>query len=83
MCSSDLLTKPETHVVDLKAVLEGNGKDFQVLPKDIIYVAERPWIFAEDLLDTAIRTFIQTATSTWTSQNMGPFLTEPVIPKAK
>lgn len=74
------LTKPETHVVDLRAILEGRAKDFPILPKDIIFVAERPWIYAEELLDTAIRSFIQTATTTWVNHNIQPITTEPFVP---
>jgi protein involved in polysaccharide export with SLBB domain len=74
------LNKPETHVVDVRAILEGKGIDFQVQPKDIIFVADRPWIFAEELLDTAIRSFIQTATTTWVNQNIQTVITEPIIP---
>lgn len=74
------LDKPETHVVDVRAILAGKATNFLVQPKDIIFVAERPWIYAEELLDTAIRTFIQTATATWVNQNIQPAITEPILP---
>ena len=77
------LTKPETHIVDLKAILQGTGTDFQVLPKDIVFVAEHPWTIAQDLLDTAVRSFIQAATTTWVNQNIGPFLSEPFVPSIR
>jgi protein involved in polysaccharide export with SLBB domain/capsular polysaccharide biosynthesis protein len=59
------LNAPETHVIDLASVLRGQQTDFIVEPKDIIYVAERPWARAEELLDTAIRAFAQTAVTVW------------------
>ena len=34
-----------------RAILEGKATNFLVQPKDIIFVSERPWIFAEELLD--------------------------------
>jgi protein involved in polysaccharide export with SLBB domain/capsular polysaccharide biosynthesis protein len=74
------LDKPETHVVDVRAILAGKATNFLVQPKDIIFVAERPWIHAEELLDTAIRTFIQTATATWVGQNIEPTISEPILP---
>lgn len=74
------LNKPETHVVDVRAILAGKATNFLVQPKDIIFVADRPWIFAEELLDTAIRSFIQSATTTWVGQNIQPVITEPIIP---
>lgn len=51
-----------------------------VQPRDIIYVSERPWIDAEELLDTAIKAFIQGAAAAWAGLYVPPAFTEPVIP---
>jgi len=74
------LNQPELHVVDVAAVLAGKSRDFPVEPKDIIYVADRPWARVEELLDMAIKAFVITATAEWVNQNVGPVITEPVLP---
>lgn len=53
------LDKPETFVLDMKAILAGKAPDFRLQPKDIVFVNERPFIFAEELLDRAITVFLQ------------------------
>jgi protein involved in polysaccharide export with SLBB domain/capsular polysaccharide biosynthesis protein len=77
------LTRPETFVVNLGAVLAGKERDFPIRPKDIIYVADRPWARVEELLDLAVSTFTQAATAEWTSMNMGPWITSPILPSVK
>ncbi len=53
------LSDPTTQVVDMRAVLRGEANDQALAPGDIVYVGDRPWAVAEDLLDAAIRSFIQ------------------------
>jgi len=65
------LTKPRLFVVDTNAILKGRQPDFPLEPKDIVYVGNRPWKIAEDLVDTAISTFTQAALTTWTGANVG------------
>jgi hypothetical protein len=77
------LEHPETKVVDATDILAGKAKDFPLIPKDIIYVANRPWSKAEELLDVAASAFIQAATANWTSANIGPFITSPILPSLK
>jgi protein involved in polysaccharide export with SLBB domain/uncharacterized protein involved in exopolysaccharide biosynthesis len=74
------LNRPEPQVVDVGAVLAGKGADFLVEPKDIIYVADRPWARVEELLDMAIKAFVITATAEWVNMNVGPIITEPIFP---
>jgi protein involved in polysaccharide export with SLBB domain len=74
------LNQPETHIVDIGAVLAGKAKDFLVQPKDIVFVAERPWARVEELLDFAIKAFVVTATAEWVNQNVAPMITEPILP---
>lgn len=74
------LNQPEPQVVDVGAILAGKARDFLVEPKDIIYVADRPWARVEELLDMAIKAFVLTATAEWVNLNVGPVITQPIIP---
>ncbi len=74
------LQHPQTFVVNVAAILAGKEKDFTLLPKDIIYVSDKPWQEAEDLLQMAISSFVQTMTATWTGNNIGPLITHPLLP---
>jgi protein involved in polysaccharide export with SLBB domain len=77
------LEAPERHVVDVAAVLAGKELDFILQPKDIVYVSRRPWRFAEELVDSAIGTFLQGMTTSWTSRNVDPQLPEGSLPQFK
>jgi len=41
-------------------------------PGDLVYVADRPWIKAEELLDHAATAFVESAVVTWAGLNVGP-----------
>lgn len=73
------LNKPETIVVNAKAILAGEQPDFRLEPKDIVYVSRRPWARVEEILDNATTTFIQAAVVTYTGYHVGPFITTPLI----
>ncbi len=73
------LNRPETFVVDTHSIVDGRAPDFQLQPKDIVYVNYRPFIRAEELLDLAATGFIQSAVTTWTGQYIGPFITKPIF----
>jgi polysaccharide biosynthesis/export protein len=77
------LAAPERHVVDVAAVLAGRAPDFPLEPKDIVFVARRPWREAEELLDAAVTTFLQSMTTTWTGRNIEPQLPEGSLPQRK
>lgn len=77
------LREPETFVVDLAAVLAGRSKDFRLEPRDIVYVANKPWARAEELLDMATSGFIQAMVTVWTGGNIGPFIKSPILPSLK
>jgi protein involved in polysaccharide export with SLBB domain len=66
------LTRPETFVLDTKEMLGGQRSNFKLEPKDIVYVAARPWAKAEELLDTATQSFVQAAVVTWTGLHATP-----------
>ncbi len=74
------LTAPQTFVVDTLATVDARGLDFRLQPKDIIYISWRPFIKAEELLDLAATAFIQSAIASWSGQNIGPFITSPILP---
>ncbi|MEO5802046.1 MAG: polysaccharide biosynthesis/export family protein [Verrucomicrobiota bacterium] len=74
------LNEPETFVVDTWAMVDGRLPDFKLQPKDIVYVSSRPFIKAEELLDVAATSFIQSAVTAWTGGFVGPIFTKPFIP---
>ena len=73
------LNHPQTFVVNMHDVVDGKMVDFPLKPKDIIFVSERPFLRAEELLNLGITGFIQSATAAWTGQYIGPFITKPFI----
>jgi polysaccharide export outer membrane protein len=52
---------PEVVVIDTRDVLRGKEKDVLLEPGDIVYVHKRPWAYAEEILDIAIKAYIQAA----------------------
>ena len=74
------LQKPQTFVVNLAAILSGREKDFVLQPKDIVYVAEKPWQIVDELLQVAINSYAQGLTTTWVSQNIKPITSETLVP---
>ncbi len=66
--------KPQTFVVNVKNILAAKEADFRLQPKDIVFVAERPWIEAEDILKSALNAFVTSATSSWINLNVDPIL---------
>ena len=77
------LDKPKTFVVNMNAILTGREKGFKLEPNDIIYIADKPWARAEELLDMAITTFLQGAVSGYTSSHVGPLIKRPLISPAQ
>lgn len=70
-------TDPQVHIVSMKDILAAKEKDFKILPKDIIYVADHPWAKPEDILKLALAAFATSAATTWTTLNVDPILTNP------
>lgn len=68
------LERPETFVIDTNDVLSGRSMDFALQPRDIVYVSHRPWIRAEELLDIAASSFVQSAILNWTGLKTGPII---------
>ena len=66
------LNKPETFVVNMGKTLRAVGKDFALQPKDIIYVARKPWAKAEELLEAASSDFVRAVAVSWTGKHIEP-----------
>lgn len=75
--------KPERFIVDMDDVLTARAKGFRLEPKDIVYVADKPWARAEELLHIAINAFLQGAVSSWTRANIGPYIQQPLLPQIR
>lgn len=73
------MSDPELFVVDVKSILAGKEPDFPLAPGDIVYVNDRPWYKAEQILDTAMQNFLSSATSTWVNANVPDAITNPWI----
>ena len=72
------LSHPQTFVVNTADILKGRTGNFRLMPRDIIYVSEKPWQFAEDLLDQGTQAFITSVVVTYTGAKIGPFFS-PII----
>lgn len=68
------IQSPETIVINVRKVLAGEEKDFKLAPKDIVFVADRPWAEAEDILNLALSAFVTSATTSWVNLNVGPII---------
>ena len=66
------LNKPETFVLSTSDMLAGKTTNFKLQPKDIVYVAVKPWAKAEELLDNATASFVQAAVVTATGIHVSP-----------
>ncbi len=77
------LDKPERYVVDLNDILSARTQGFRLEPKDIVYIADRPWARAEELLNIAINAFLQGAVSSWTLANVGQAVQSPLLPQIR
>lgn len=77
------LDKPQRFVVDMEELLAARTKGFRLEPKDIVYIADRPWARAEELLGMAINAFLQGAVSSWTNHNIGPYIQKPLLPQLR
>ncbi|WP_395747682.1 SLBB domain-containing protein [Prosthecobacter sp.] len=75
--------KPERFVVDMEDILSARAKGFRLEPKDIVYVADKPWARAEELLHMAVNAFLQGAVSGWTRANIGPYIQQPILPQLR
>lgn len=68
------LEKPTVMVVDTAAILSGKQRDVPLEPLDLVYVTDKPWKYAAEILDLAMKSFVQSVASSWASSNVQPFL---------
>lgn len=59
------INSPQAIAVDTHAILNARAPDFQLRPRDIIYVNSRPFIKVEELADLAATAFIQSLITSW------------------
>lgn len=69
--------KPQTFIINVKKVLAGKEKDFKLEPKDIVYISERPWAVAEDILKAALSAFASSAATNWVDMNVNSLIKPP------
>ncbi len=75
------LDEPVAHVINVEDILNGRAPNFRLEPKDIVYVSNRPWAKAEDIIDRATLTFMETAASTWTNANIPAIINRRLLPQ--
>lgn len=63
--------QPETFRVNAYGALEGKNTNLELKPGDVVYISNRPWARAEELLDRAASAFVESAVITWTSIHVG------------
>ena len=66
------LKKPQTFIINANDILSAKSADFQLQPKDIVYIGSRPWYKAEELLDLAASAFVESAVVTKTGLSVTP-----------
>lgn len=71
------LEHPQTFVVDTRDILAGKAPDFKLQPKDIIYVSTNPWKVGTEVVDIAVRTFVQGFVVEATTLKVGPIFNWP------
>lgn len=64
--------KPETHIINVRDILAAKQRDFKLMPKDIVYIADKPWAEAEDILDIALSAFTTSAATNWINLKVNP-----------
>ncbi|MEO6036506.1 MAG: polysaccharide biosynthesis/export family protein, partial [Verrucomicrobiota bacterium] len=74
------LNNPETFIANTAEMVDARRADFRLQAKDIVYVSSRPFIKAEELLDVAATSFIQSAVTAWSGGYIGPLIKKPFIP---
>lgn len=66
------LEHPQTFEIDTRAILAGDKPDFKLQSRDIVYVSVNPWKVGGEVLDTAVRAFVQGFVVEATTLKVGP-----------
>lgn len=66
--------KPVASIVDMKAILEGRAKDFEIDDRDIVYVNYHPFHLVDQALENALTSYVQTVSAQTLNQNYQPIL---------
>lgn len=66
--------KPVASIVDMKAILEGRAKDFEVQDGDIVYANYHPFHLVDQALESAMTTYVQSVAAQTLNQNYSPIL---------
>jgi len=74
------MTDPQVIVVNTDAILKGDKQDVRLEPKDIVYVSNRPWYKAEQVLDAAVAVFLQASVAAYTGANTPVLFRNAIIP---
>jgi protein involved in polysaccharide export with SLBB domain/capsular polysaccharide biosynthesis protein len=72
------LNNPRGHIVNAWGTFEAKHLDMKLEPKDIVYVHYRPFIYVEELLDSAISAFLQSM-SAGVAGEIDPFIKKPLF----
>lgn len=75
------LDKPETFLVNVKAILNGKAADFILQPKDIVYVSDRATLPLELLAERAVNAFVLSSTTSWVNANMPQMINKSYLPR--
>jgi protein involved in polysaccharide export with SLBB domain len=73
------LNNPKTFVINTADILSAKTPDFPLEPHDIVYVHDKPWAYARDLVAGAATSFVQAALVTYTGHYIGPLITKPFL----
>lgn len=71
------LENPQTFVINTREILSGEKPDFKLQPKDIVYVSTNPWKIGAEVVDTALRSFIQAFMVETANLKVGPVFNWP------
>jgi protein involved in polysaccharide export with SLBB domain len=70
---------PQTFVVDVPAILAGKVPDLKLQPRDLVYVSRNPWVVAGEVLDIAVKAFVQAALVEATTLHMPALINSQII----
>jgi protein involved in polysaccharide export with SLBB domain len=73
------LKQPQTIIVNTTDILAAKALDVKLQPRDIVYVSRKPWYKAEELLELAITSFLNSAVVYGIGDYIGPYFDPPLL----